>query len=162
MTGLLLIAGAFWFGQAAPAVPVCEPYQLSPRYGIDGAAGANYAKITVENVSDTPCVLAGVPEVRRYDEQSNRIETSVTGGVALTTAGAGKEKLLLRPKASATFVMASEGRTGRTASRRCASYLLVSLRYSGHKFRPFAVIDMESCRPSVMLSGFVEGAPSRQ
>jgi hypothetical protein len=160
MTGLSLIAAAFWLGQPAPAAPVCGPYQLSPRYGVDSAAGANYAKITVENVSDTACVLAGVPEVRRYDEQGNRMETSVTGGVSLTTAGAGKQKLLLRPKASATFVMTSAGRSGSTPPRHCASYLLVSLSYSLHKFRPFAVIDMESCEASVMLSGFVEGAPS--
>jgi len=129
----------------------CTPGQISATYHTGVAAGNSYIEVTLTNISDATCTLAGSPRIVAVNSAGSESPIEVRWPVAGADLEKGRESVAVNAKGQAVFVIRSTDKTSLPESV-CADSLRIYLPGSSGG-RPVARIVAQSCR-AIEVSGY--------
>jgi len=130
----------------------CRPEQVRATNHTSAVSGNSYIEVTLTNISDETCLLAGAPRVVAADSGGNALQIDVRWPVNGNDLEKGRESISLNSKGQAAFVIRTTDRTDLPASAPFAGVLRVYLPGSPDG-RPITRITVDSCR-EIDISGY--------
>jgi hypothetical protein len=148
----LFLLGATSATAQDQTVGPCRPEQVRATTHTSTASGNFYIEVTLTNISDETCNLAGAPRVVAADSGGKPPQIDVRWPVDGTDLEKGRESISLNSKGQAAFVIRTTDKADLPASAALAGVLRVYLPGSPDG-RPIARITVESCR-EIDVSGY--------
>jgi hypothetical protein len=129
----------------------CSPDHTRATWHTGVAAGNIYIQVTLTNVSDATCTLAGSPRIVAVNSGGEEAPLEVRWPVGGADLEKGRESVAVNAKGQAVFVIRTTDKTGLPESA-CADALRIYLPGSPAS-RPVARIVAQSCG-AIEVSGY--------
>jgi hypothetical protein len=129
----------------------CTPDQIRATHHPENPAGPLYIEVTLTNISDATCMLAGAPRIVSVDSGGKEVPVDVRWPFDRGDIEKGRESVALNPQGQAVFVIATTDKAG-LGDTVCSDALRIYLPGSPGG-RPVAGIVAQTCR-AIEVSGY--------